>query len=91
MICSCDKHLDLVEKSNFLLTLSLILVFCDDTLIAKEIEQDSDAFELKNNLNNILEWTKLWGINLNTVFTVTNKRKFIQNNYNLNIVGLKQK
>ena len=56
MICSCDKHLDLVEKSNFLLTLLLTLVFCvfcDDTLIAQEIEQDSDAFELKNNLSKV--------------------------------------
>ena len=44
-------------------------VFCDDTLIAKKIEQKSDAFELQNDLNNILEWTKLWGMNFNTVFT----------------------
>ena len=98
MICSCDKHLDLVEKSNFLLTLLLTLVscvFCDDTLIAKEIEQKSDAFELQTDLNNILEWTKLWGMNFNTdkclYMTVTNKRKFIQNNLNLNNVALKQK
>ena len=98
MICSCDKHLDLVEKSNFLLTLLLTLVscvFCDDTLIAKEIEQKSDAFELQNYLNNILEWTKLWGMNFNTdkcvYMTVTNKQKFIQNNYNINNVALKQK
>lgn len=32
-------------------------VFCDDTLIAKEIDQKSDAFELQNDLNNIIEWT----------------------------------
>ena len=68
---------------------------CDDTLIAKEIEQKSDAFELKNNLNNILEWTKLWGMNFNTdkcvYMTVTNKRKFIIYNYNINNVALKQK
>ena len=70
MICSCDKHLDLVEKSNFLLTLLLTLVFCvfcDDTLIAKEIEQKSDAFELQTNLNNTLEWTNSSQICINRV------------------------
>lgn len=38
---------------------------------------------------------KLWGMNFNTdkcVFmTVTNKRKFIQNNYHINNVALKNK
>ena len=30
-------------------------VICDDTLIAKEIDQKSDALEFQNDLNNIYE------------------------------------
>ena len=53
-------------------------IFCDDTLIAKEITQESYCNELQNDLNNILEWTKLWGMKFNTVkcvhMTVSNKK-----------------
>ena len=70
-------------------------VFCDDTLIAKEIDQKSDAEDLQNDLNNIYEWTKLWGMNFNTdkcVFmTVTNKRNILLNSYHINNVALKKK
>ena len=51
-------------------------VFCDDTMIAKEINKKNDAFELQKDLSNIYEWTKIWGMKFNTdkcVFmTVTN-------------------
>ena len=62
-------------------------VFCDDTLIAKEITEQNDCNELQNDLNNIFEWTKLWGMRFNTVkcvqMTVTNKRKPLISNYYL--------
>ena len=70
-------------------------VFCDDTIIAKEISQKSDALELQNDLNNIYEWTKIWGMKFNTekcVFmTVTNKRKPLLNNYQLDNTPLSKK
>ena len=56
---------------------SLNGLFCDDTLLAKEISKPSDAIELQNDLNNVLEWTKLWGMRFNVEkcvqMTVSNK------------------
>ena len=54
-------------------------VFCDDTIIAKEICNENDAQILQNDLDKVYEWTKMWGMQFNTVkcvqITVTNKRK----------------
>ena len=76
-------------------TKSFTGVFCDDTLIAKEISQKSDSLELQNDLNNIFEWTKIWGMKFNTVkcvqMTVSKKRKQFQNNYYLDKEILKKK
>ena len=70
-------------------------MFCDDTLIAKEIDQENDDVELQNDLNNIYEWTKLWGMKFNTdkcvIMSVTNKRKNLHNNYYINNVDLSKK
>ena len=41
-------------------------VYCDDTLIAKEISQKSDSIQLQNDLNHIHDWTKIWGMQFNT-------------------------
>ena len=74
-----------INDLPLLVTKSFTGVFCDDTLIAKEITQQSDAMELQNDLNSILEWTKKWGMKFNTVkcvqMTVSNKKKQILNNY----------
>ena len=63
-------------------------VFCDDTLVAKEITKPSDATELQEDINNINEWTKIWKMNFNiskcVQMTVTNKIKQINNDYSLN-------
>ena len=40
-------------------TSSFTGVFCDDTIIAKEITKQTDAVELQNDLNNVFEWTKM--------------------------------
>ena len=60
-------------------------VFCDDTLIAKEIQNKNDAEDLQNDLNKVYEWTQIWGMNFNTVkcvqMTVSNKRKNLQTKY----------
>ena len=70
-------------------------VFCDDTLIAKEISEKNHSLQLQNDLNSIHEWTKLWGMNFNTekcVFmTVTNKKQPIQNSYHLGNEALTKK
>ena len=62
-------------------------IFCDDTLLAKEINNESDALELQNDLDNVFEWTKLWNMKFNTLkcvhMTVTNKRKPFDNKYHL--------
>ena len=62
-------------------------VFCDDTIIAKEISEQSDCNELQNDLNNIFEWTKMWGMKFNTIkcvqMTISNKRNPLTNTYYL--------
>ena len=59
-------------------TKSFTGIFCDDTLLAKEITKESDTIDLQNDLDNVLNWTKLWGMKFNTVkciyMTITNKR-----------------
>ena len=47
-------------------TQSFTGLFCDDTLIAKEINSPSDAAALQEDLDNIVEWTDLWGMSFNT-------------------------
>ena len=63
-------------------------VFCDDTLIGKEINNQSDAQSLQNDLDRIHEWTTMWGMSFNVlkcfVMTVTNKRNPTEHNYHLN-------
>ena len=62
-------------------------IFCDDTLIAKEIKQPSDAVKLQNDLNSVFKWTEIWGMKFNAVkcvqMTVTNKKRPISNKYYL--------
>ena len=70
-------------------------IFCDDTLIAKEVDSQSDAQELQNDLTKVLEWTKTWGMKFNTVkcvqMTVTNKKKPIIYKYHLDTNELLRK
>ena len=40
-------------------------IFCDDTLLAREIKTKSDSIDLQNDLNSVFEWTKLWGMKFN--------------------------
>ena len=67
------------------ITNSFCGLFCDDTLLAKEILSDNDANELQNDLNNVLSWTELWGMDFNTVkcvqMTISNKKKLQDNQY----------
>ena len=70
-------------------------VFCDDTIIAKEISNEQDSNELQNDLNKVLEWSKIWGMKFNTdkcvQMTVTNKRNPISNQYFLDGIALSKK
>ena len=63
-------------------------LFCDDTLLCKEITCDNDAVELQNDLNNVYEWAEKWGMKFNAsksiVMTVSNKRKPLDNTYYFN-------
>ena len=76
-------------------TKSFTGIFCDDTILAKQIDNKNDGIELQNDLDHILIWTKLWGMQFNTVkcvhMSITNKRKPIINRYHLNNKILKQK
>ena len=60
-------------------------LFCDDTLISKEITCESDAVELQNDMNNVYEWAEKWGMKFNAiksvVMTVSNKTKPLHNTY----------
>ena len=70
-------------------------LFCDDTLIAKEIHNDTDATELQEDLKTVEEWSKMWGMQFNTlkseVMTITNVRKPIETTYNLSGKDLDKK
>ena len=63
-------------------------IFCDDTLLAKEISDINDAEQLQDDLNHVFEWSKLWGMKFNAEkciqMTVTNKRKYVNYQYYLN-------
>ena len=63
-------------------------LFCDDTLLANEISTPGDAASLQEDLDNVVNWTKLWGMSFNTdkcvVMTVTNKTNTLQTDYTLN-------
>ena len=76
-------------------TKSFTGIFCDDTLLAKEITNENDTIELQNDLDNIIGWTKLWGMKFNAVkcvyMSITNKRSPIKSQYNLDKVPLQQK
>ena len=70
------------------ITNSFAGLFCDDTLLSKEITCEEDAVELQNDLNNVYEWSVIWGMKFNAsksvVMTVTNKNKPLDNKYYLN-------
>ena len=70
-------------------------LFCDDTIIAKEITNTSDSLDLQNDLNNVLEWTKIWGMRFNVEkchhMTITNKRRPISSQYCLDNEIIAQK
>lgn len=63
-------------------------LFCDDTLVAKDIKSEEDCILLQNDIDKVNEWTNLWGMSFNTVkcvvMSVTNKRKPLVNNYHFN-------
>ena len=70
-------------------------MFCDDTILAKEISNENDATDLQNDLDNVLEWTKLWGMKFNTVkcvqMTLSNKKNTLKTQYYLDKNKLSQK
>ena len=70
------------------ITKSFTGLFCDDTLVAKEITKENDAVDLQEDLDKIFGWTQQWGMSFNTVkcvvMTVSNKQKLIVNNYHMN-------
>ena len=63
-------------------------LFCDDTLVAKDINSDRDVVALQSDLDKIYEWTQVWGMKFNSVkcvvMTVSNKKNTIMNSYHLN-------
>ena len=60
-------------------------LFCDDTLIAKEIHNNNDTAELQKDLEKVEEWANIWGMQFNTlkseVMTITNVKKPIEATY----------
>ena len=76
-------------------TKSFTGIFCDDTLLANEITNENDTIDLQHDLDNVLGWTKLWGMKFNTVkcvfMTISNKRSPIMSTYNLDKIPLQQK
>ena len=70
-------------------------IFCDDTLVAREIKSPEDHEQLQNDLKRIKEWTMNWGMDFNVtkcdVISITNKRQINTENYYLNGTELKRK
>ena len=70
-------------------------IFCDDTLLAKEIVDNTDAETLQNDLNQFSEWTKIWGMSFNVlkckVMSVTNKTRPLHHDYTLDLKTLLRK
>ena len=70
-------------------------LFCDDTIIAKEIIQQNDSNELQNDLNSVLEWSNMWGMKFNVEkcnqITISNKRKPTLTKYYLGNEALSKK
>ena len=62
-------------------------IFCDDTLLAKKICNDSDSDLLQEDLNKVVAWTRLWGMSFNVdkcvVMSVTNRQHPISYDYKL--------
>ena len=62
-------------------TSSFAGLFCDDTLVAKNITSEEDCVLLQNDIDKVNEWTHLWGMRFNTVkcvvMSVTTKLKVI--------------
>ena len=60
-------------------------LFCDDTLLAKEIKNENDCTVLQSDLDKVNEWTQLWGMCFNTVkcvvMSVTNKKEVTNSNH----------
>ena len=63
-------------------------IFCDNTMIAKEIKCQKDTDDLQADIQNVEDWANKWGMSFNTLkctkMTVTNKRKPIERNYIIN-------
>ena len=70
-------------------------IFCDDTLLAKEVTNQNDSNMLQNDLDQVAEWSTTWGMKFNVdkfvVMTVTNRQQPFINNYLLNSEILKRK
>ena len=70
-------------------------IFCDDTLIAKEIQKEEDTEELQKDLKCVENWTETWGMKFNVIkcykLTVTNRRRPILKQYYLNNMVIKKK
>ena len=60
-------------------------IFCDDTLLAKEIVSKADTEVLQKDLDQVFVWSQMWGMKFNTLkcvtMTVTNKRAPLMHNY----------
>ena len=63
-------------------------LFCDDTLIAKKIDSQSDSLSLQHDLDQVHKWTEVWGMSFNVlkcfVMSVTNNRNPAVHSYHLN-------
>ena len=62
-------------------------IFCDDTVLAKKINNIQDSIQLQNDLDQVVQWTQLWGLRFNVdkcvVMSVTNKQQTLSHNYTL--------
>ena len=40
-------------------------IFCDDTILAKEISSVNDAQQLQKDLDHVIDWSNIWGMKFN--------------------------
>jgi hypothetical protein len=77
-----------IDDISSSLNYSKIMVFADDTKLYMTINSELDCHKLQADLNEIINWSKTWKMNLNVtkckILTVTRKRNPVMYNYCMN-------
>jgi hypothetical protein len=75
------------EMPEYISNQSCVRLFADDAVIYREVNTESEAVCLQEDLNRLLQWEADWGMSFHPskcqVIRVTNKKKEIESCYNI--------